>query len=92
MAGRGQAKDERGSSPLAQRAKHSGQDARSRGLWRMLRGWHSKHALAGRRLIVHRSPVNGKFTSVVIYGEHESIAPLEAPNALFSAALALPKA
>jgi len=48
--------------------------------------------LAGRRLIVHRSPVNGKFTSVVIYGEHESIAPLEAPNALFSAALALPKA
>ena len=33
-----------------------------------------------RRLYVHRYPENGKYKSVIVYGESESIAPLAAPD------------
>jgi len=46
--------------------------------------------VAGRRLIAHRSPVSGNYTSVVAYGENEMIAPLAAPAAGFRPAEALP--
>jgi len=46
--------------------------------------------VAGRRLIAHRSPVSGNYTSVVAYGENEMIAPLAAPVAGFRPAEALP--
>jgi hypothetical protein len=39
--------------------------------------------VAGKRLITHRSPVSGAYTSVVAYGENETIAPLAAPHARF---------
>jgi hypothetical protein len=45
----------------------------------------------GRRLIVHRQPQSGKYTSVLIYSEHETVAPLAAPHAMFKAADAFPK-
>jgi Uma2 family endonuclease len=41
-----------------------------------------------RRLIVHRNPVAGKYASVVVYGENESVAPLAAPDAEFRPAQA----
>jgi Uma2 family endonuclease len=34
----------------------------------------------GRRMIVHRDPQAGRYTSVVAYGEDESVAPLAAPE------------
>jgi Uma2 family endonuclease len=37
----------------------------------------------GRRLIAHRSPAAGRYTSVVAYAEEEAIAPLAAPRASF---------
>ena len=46
--------------------------------------------VTGRRLFCHRTPVSGRYGSVVVYNEHESIAPLSAPQALFSAVLAFP--
>ena len=39
--------------------------------------------VADKRLIAHRSPVSGTYTSVVAYGENEIVAPLAAPNAVF---------
>jgi Uma2 family endonuclease len=36
--------------------------------------------VAGRRLICHRNPESGRYTSVAIYGEHEPLAPLSAPD------------
>ena len=39
--------------------------------------------VAGKRLIAHRSPVSGTYTSVVAYGENEVIAPLAAREAWF---------
>src|SRR5579863_910544 len=39
--------------------------------------------VAGGRLIVHRSPVSGTYTSVAAYGENEIVAPLAAPKAQF---------
>ena len=36
-----------------------------------------------RRLIVHREPFGSRYLSVVAYLEHESVAPLAAPEALF---------
>lgn len=45
----------------------------------------------GRRLIVHRQPQSGKYTSILIYNEHETVAPLAAPHATFKAADAFPK-
>jgi len=46
--------------------------------------------VTGRRLFCHRSPVSGRYGSVVVYNENESVAPLGAPEALFLAAQALP--
>jgi len=46
--------------------------------------------VAGRRLYSHRNPVSGGYTSVVLYNEHESIAPLAAPESAFRPAQALP--
>jgi Uma2 family endonuclease len=40
------------------------------------------------RLIVHREPVGGKYTSVVEYLEHESVGPLAAPQSEFRVAAA----
>ena len=39
--------------------------------------------IVGRQLIVHRNPIGGKYESVVVYGEHEQVAPLAAPRAEF---------
>jgi Uma2 family endonuclease len=39
--------------------------------------------VAGRRLIVHRSPVSGTYTSVAAYSENEVVSPLAAPSAQF---------
>jgi Uma2 family endonuclease len=44
--------------------------------------------VTGRRLIVHRDPQSGKYTTVLIYNEQESVAPLAAPHALFPVARA----
>jgi Uma2 family endonuclease len=46
--------------------------------------------VSGRRLIVHRNPQLGKYTTVVAYSESESIAPVAAPDALFKIADAFP--
>jgi Uma2 family endonuclease len=40
----------------------------------------------GRRLIVHRDPAGGKYASVIVYHEHESVAPLAAPGSMFRVA------
>jgi Uma2 family endonuclease len=42
--------------------------------------------VVGKRLIAHRSPVSGVYSSVAAYAENESIAPLVAPQASFRAA------
>ncbi|MBV9267246.1 MAG: Uma2 family endonuclease [Acidobacteriaceae bacterium] len=39
-----------------------------------------------RRLIVHRDPAFGKYSTVMAYGEHESLAPVSAPDATFNIA------
>lgn len=39
--------------------------------------------VAGRRLFAHRDPVSGRYTSVTIYNERESLSPLAAPTAVF---------
>jgi len=44
----------------------------------------------GRRLIVHREPGNGAYSSVVAFGENESVAPLAAPDSLFAVGGAFP--
>lgn len=41
-----------------------------------------------RRMIVHREPKQGKYTSKVVYSEHESIVPLAAPDHQFRVASA----
>jgi Uma2 family endonuclease len=48
--------------------------------------------VAARKLIVHRSPEQGRYTSVVAYDEHESVAPLAAPGHEFRVADAFPQA
>jgi Uma2 family endonuclease len=47
--------------------------------------------VSGRRLIVHREPLSGKYTSIVAYSEQEEVAPLAAPHAMFKAADAFPE-
>jgi Uma2 family endonuclease len=42
----------------------------------------------GRRLIVHRDPSGGKYRSVKTYREHQSVAPLAAPESPFPVAAA----
>jgi Uma2 family endonuclease len=44
-----------------------------------------------RRMIVHREPKDGKYASVVAYGEEESISPLAAPESAFRVAVAFGK-
>jgi Uma2 family endonuclease len=44
-----------------------------------------------RRLIVHRDPTAGKYTTVTVYREHESVSPITAPHAEFRAADAFPR-
>jgi Uma2 family endonuclease len=39
--------------------------------------------VAGRQLFAHRSPVDGAYTPVAVYGESEAIVPLGAPGAQF---------
>jgi Uma2 family endonuclease len=41
-----------------------------------------------RRMIVHREPTGGKYSSIVVYGENESVAPLAAPESHFRVAAA----
>lgn len=36
-----------------------------------------------RRVIVHWDPVSGKYGTILIYSEQESVAPLAAPQAMF---------
>ena len=45
----------------------------------------------GHRLIVHREPRSGAYGSIVVYKEHESVAPLAAPHAEFRVAHAFPE-
>lgn len=47
--------------------------------------------ILGRRLIVHREPHGGRYTSVVAYGEDESVAPLAAPASLLRIREVFPK-
>ena len=46
--------------------------------------------IAGRRLIVHREPQSGRYTSVAVYSEQESVAPLAAPQSQFRVSGAFP--
>lgn len=45
----------------------------------------------GRRLLVHRDPREGRYTSVTAYAEHESVSPLAAPDREFRVAEAFPE-
>jgi Uma2 family endonuclease len=46
--------------------------------------------VAGRRLIVHRDAKASGYASIIAYSEHESVAPLAAPQAEFHVADAFP--
>jgi Uma2 family endonuclease len=46
--------------------------------------------IAGRRLFCHRNPIDGAYSSVVIYSEHEALSPLAAPDAEFRPSQVLP--
>ena len=48
--------------------------------------------VAGHRLFVHREPQAGKYQSITEYAEHESVAPLAAPQSQFLVAAAFPAA
>jgi Uma2 family endonuclease len=39
--------------------------------------------VAGRRMFVHRDPREGRYVSIVAYGEDESVSPLAAPDSRF---------
>jgi Uma2 family endonuclease len=41
-----------------------------------------------RRLLVHRNPASGKYTTITVYEEHESVAPLAAPEQEFPVSIA----
>ena len=45
----------------------------------------------GRRLLVHRDPQGGRFTSVISYGEDESVGPLSAPDSVFQVRSVFPE-
>jgi Uma2 family endonuclease len=47
--------------------------------------------LIGRRLVVHRDPRGGAYASITSFGEHESVAPLGAPQQQFRVGGALPE-
>jgi Uma2 family endonuclease len=44
--------------------------------------------VAGRSLVVHRKPESGRYQSVMVYGEKESVSPLGAGEAKFSPGIA----
>jgi Uma2 family endonuclease len=46
--------------------------------------------IKGRRLIVHREAGRMGYASIVVYGEHESVAPLSAPQSEFRVSAAFP--
>jgi len=46
--------------------------------------------IAGRRMIVYREPREGRYSSVVVYGSDESVAPLAAPESFFKIGDAFP--
>lgn len=46
--------------------------------------------VTGRRLLVHRDPAFGKYGTILVYSEHESVAPLSAPQAEFRVSQAFP--
>jgi Uma2 family endonuclease len=47
--------------------------------------------LIGRRLVVHRDPRDGAYASITSFGEHESVAPLGAPQQQFRVGGVLPE-
>jgi Uma2 family endonuclease len=47
--------------------------------------------LIGRRLVVHRDPRDGAYASITSFGEHESVAPLGAPQQQFRVGSAFPE-
>ena len=47
--------------------------------------------IQGRRLVVHRDQQAGKYQSVVAYNEHESVAPLAAPESFFHVGQVFPE-
>lgn len=47
--------------------------------------------IQGRRLLVHREPVAGRYSAIVAYGENETVAPLAAPEKLFRVADVFPR-
>lgn len=47
--------------------------------------------VVGCRLIVHRDPQAGKYTTILVYAENESLAPLGAPQSEFSVMQAFPE-
>jgi len=46
--------------------------------------------VSGRRLVVHRDPRDGRYQSIVAFSEHESAAPLAAPDSAFRVGDAFP--
>ncbi|MGI8743827.1 MAG: Uma2 family endonuclease [Bryobacteraceae bacterium] len=44
-----------------------------------------------RRLIVHRNPRMGSYTTILVYAEHEGVAPLAAPDSEFRVGQAFPE-
>jgi len=42
--------------------------------------------VAAKQIYCHRQPINGAYSSVSIYNQHESMSPLSAPNSSFSPA------
>lgn len=47
--------------------------------------------LQNRRLIAHRNPAFGKYSTILVYSEYESVAPLAAPQSEFRVAQAFPR-
>jgi len=47
--------------------------------------------LPARRLVVHRSPLNGSYQSVAVYSDRESVNPLAAPDREFRVGDAFPE-
>ncbi|MBV8903497.1 MAG: Uma2 family endonuclease [Acidobacteriia bacterium] len=46
--------------------------------------------IGARRLLIHRDPHHGKYQSITAYSEHESVAPLAAPESRFRVGDAFP--
>jgi Uma2 family endonuclease len=46
--------------------------------------------VTSRRLVMHRSPLDGKYTVIRVCAQHDSVSPLAAPNAEFQVDLVLP--